>query len=341
MTKIGIIGAGKIGLAVKQLLSPYHYELSILDTHPKALADVHINANDEVAMMAYIRHQDIVISCAAFHANRSIAKACAKQGIAYFDLTEDVSVTDYIKQLKSTSILMPQCGLAPGAVNIITADLIKSVSEVYDVKIRVGALPINATNAIGYHLTWSTEGLVNEYCQLVDILTQGQKIKVQPLEGLETIYVDEMPYEAFYTSGGVASMCDEYEGIIPNMSYKTIRYPGHQAHIKFLLEDLNLKQDPTKLVALFNDALPYTKKDVVVILITVKGIVNGRLEEVTYQKKIYGDESFSAIQLATASGVCAVVQAFIEGKITGQGFQSQSSIPFNLFISNSFGALYA
>lgn len=341
MTKIGIIGAGKIGLAVKQLLSKYNYELCVLDTHPKALADVHIKAYSEAELIDHIKDMDVVISCATFHANRSIAKICAKNSIAYFDLTEDVGVTDYIKQLKSTSILMPQCGLAPGAVNIIASDLMTQGSDIYDVKVRVGALPINATNAFRYYLTWSTEGLINEYCQLVDVLTQGQKIKVQPLDGLETLYVDEIPYEAFYTSGGIASMCDEYAGVVPNMSYKTIRYPGHQAHMKFLLEDLNFKDDPAQLVALFNKAVPYTQKDVVVILITVKGIIHGRLEEVTYQRKIYGNESFSAIQLATASGVCAVVQAFIEGKISGQGFQSQSSIPFDIFTSNSFGALYA
>lgn len=341
MAKVCIIGAGKIGVAVKHLLLQGRHQICVIDINPNDSVDIVIKSGDKAAIKQHIKDQDIVISCAAYHANLCIAEVCAQNNIAYFDATEDVGVTNKIKKLSSSSLLMPQCGLAPGAVNIIANHLIQSFNDIESVNIRVGALPLCTTNMMHYYLTWSTDGLMNEYCQLVDAIIAGQKVKVQPLDGLETIYIDGCAYEAFYTSGGIASMCDDYEGKIDNINYKTIRYPGHHAHMKFLLDDLNLKTNQDQLVALFNNAVPYVRSDVVIILVTVKGYINGRLEEIAYHKKIYGNGALTAIQLATASGICAVVQAFIDGKIIGQGFQSQSQIPFDIFTNNSFGALYA
>jgi saccharopine dehydrogenase-like NADP-dependent oxidoreductase len=135
-------------------------------------------------------------------------------------------------------------------------------------------------------------------------------------------------------------MCETFAGKVKTMSYKTIRYPGHHASMKFLLEDLNLKHNKEKFIDLFDQEVPYTTKDVVVMFITVIGMIDGKLQERTFQKKIYGDKALNAIQRTTASGVCAVVQAYSEGKLQGSGFQKQEEVPFDVFTSNKFGKLY-
>ena len=91
---------------------------------------------------------------------------------------------------------------------------------------------------------------------------------------------------------------------------------------------------------MFDQEVPYTTKDVVVMFITVIGMIDGKLQERTFQKKIYGDKTLNAIQRTTASGVCAVVQAYSEGKLQGSGFQKQEEVPFDVFTSNKFGKLY-
>ena len=59
-----------------------------------------------------------------------------------------------------------------------------------------------------------------------------------------------------------------------------------------------------------------------------------------YLKKIYGNETFSAIQLTTASGVCSVLDMYLNGKIKSKGFVKQESISWEDFIDNPFGGVY-
>ena len=340
MKKIVVIGAGKIGRIVNAFLKLEKHEVFLVDQNTEIQNAIHLDANDDHALSEFIKDKDIVVSCASYDANISIADACAANDVAYFDLTEDVAVSDHIKGLKTDAFMMPQCGLAPGAVNIIAADLIKQFTSVDKVKMRVGALPMYTANSMAYYLTWSTSGLINEYINDVDVISNGKAIKVQPLDGLEHLNIDGNKYEAFNTSGGVASMCETYADKVKTMSYKTIRYPGHHSNMKFLLEDLNLKHNKLKFIDLFDQEVPYTTKDVVVMFITVIGMIDGKLQERTFQKKIYGDKTLNAIQRTTASGVCAVVQAYTEGKLEGSGFQKQEEVPFEVFTSNKFGKLY-
>ena len=206
---------------------------------------------------------------------------------------------------------------------------------------RVGALPKYPTNAMAYYLTWSTDGLINEYVNDCDVLSNHKHIKTQPLDGLEQVYIDGDRYEAFNTSGGSASMCDTFSDKVKSLSYKTIRYPGHQASMKFLLDDLNLKHNKKKFVDLFDQEVPYTTADVVVMLVSVIGKKDGQLLEKTWSKKIYGEDGHSAIQRTTASGVCSVVTAYARGELTGEGFISQESIDYKVFTNNKFGQVYS
>ena len=142
MAKICVIGAGKIGRIVNAFLKLEKHEVFLVDSNTEIENAIHIDANDENAISDFIKDKDIVVSCASYDANISIADACAANDVAYFDLTEDVAVSNHIKGLKTEAFMMPQCGLAPGAVNIIASDLIKQFSRVDKVKMRVGAFHV-------------------------------------------------------------------------------------------------------------------------------------------------------------------------------------------------------
>lgn len=338
--KIGVIGAGKIGKTIFHYLRQEGFDVEIADLLKTDIDNTVLDAGNTEHLKSFVSTKDIIVSATLYHLNKGIADACAEAEVAYFDLTEDTEVSEHIRGLDTKAFMMPQCGLAPGAVNIIAANLIKEFDSVDKVKMRVGALPKYPTNAMSYYLTWSTDGLINEYVNDCDILSNYSHIKTQPLDGLEQIYIDGDCYEAFNTSGGSASMCHTYGGKVKSLSYKTIRYPGHQASMKFLLDDLNLKYNKKKFVDLFDQEVPYTTADVVVMLVSVIGNKDGRLVERTWSKKIYGSDGHSAIQRTTASGVCAVVTAYAKGELKGEGFISQESVDHKAFINNKFGAVY-
>ena len=331
--KIGIVGSGNIGWALKQLLKE-DYDIKQGD-----ITDG-FDASDINQVKTFLHGVDAVISAGPYAVNKNIAQIAAEESIGYFDLTEDVETTDFIKELKSESILMPQCGLAPGAINICAASMMEEFDEVKEVLMRVGALPRFTTNEMSYYLSWSTNGLINEYCNEADAIYEGKPIKVMPLEGAEKLVIEGESFEAFNTSGGCATMCETYADKVENLTYKTIRYPGHLNHMKFLFNDLHLKKNKDILEKLFDKEVPRTKNDLIIFFVKVIGLIDGVLQEKTYLRKIYGDEKFSAIQLTTASGACSALKMFLDGKISSKGFIKQESLSWNDFVDNKFGSVY-
>ena len=331
--RVAIIGKGNIGWAIKELLKN-DYDIKqgdIIDG---------FDARDIEQVRVFLKDVDAVISAGPFAINKNIGAVAAELNIGYFDLTEDVETTEFIRGIKSNNVMMPQCGLAPGAINICAASLMKEFDHVSEVMMRVGALPRFTTNEMSYYLSWSTNGLINEYCNEADAIYEGKSIKVMPLEGAEKMIIEGESYEAFNTSGGCATMCETFENKVDNLSYKTIRYPGHLNHMKFLFNDLHLKKNKDVLEKLFDKEVPRTTNDVIIFFVKVIGEIEGILQEKTYLRKIYGDDRFSAIQRTTASGVCSCLEMYFKNQIPKNGFTKQESIVWEDFTANQFGSVY-
>ena len=152
---------------------------------------------------------------------------------------------------------------------------------------RVGALPKFPSNALNYNLTWSTDGVINEYCEPCEAIVNGQLRETQPLEELEEFSLDGILYEAFNTSGGLGTLCETLAGKVRNLNYRTIRYPGHAAIMKALLNDLRLRDRRELLKDILENAVPITLQDVVIVFVTVSGMRGGQLVQETYANKIY------------------------------------------------------
>ena len=179
------------------------------------------------------QHQAVINALPFFPCTARVAQAAAAaaRGLHYFDLTEDVAATSAIRAIAKSaqSALMPQCGLAPGVIGMLGASLADKFEDLYDLRMRVGALTRNPTNELRYNFTWSIDGVINEYCNPCEAIVHGQLTSVQPLEGYETFTLEGDDFEAFNTSGGLGTLCETLKGKVRNLDYKTIRYPGHRA----------------------------------------------------------------------------------------------------------------
>jgi saccharopine dehydrogenase-like NADP-dependent oxidoreductase len=388
MKRVLVLGAGKVGKSVAELLlacgkGAYSVTLADRDEAPLREAEENLrrlkgsvkhavefstrraDVTDPATVRQLLAGQDYVICMLPFNFVAGIAEAANELGVNYFDVTEDVETTERVREIerqgRARVALVPQCGLAPGYIAIAAYDISREFTEVHGLTLRVGALPQFPTNALHYNITWSTAGVVNEYCEPCNVMLSGHMVKVPALEGLENFSFEGIEYEAFYTSGGVGTLIEtvtDEKRITEetNLAYKTIRYPGHRNLMKFLLEDLRLGAEhakPTKsgkvfdrslAVELLDHAIPRTEQDVVVVFINCIGIRNGRREQVNFRRAVRATSLFGriwpAIELTTAAGVCAMVDLHHLGKLPQKGFIKQEQCSLEMFNHTLFGLAY-
>ena len=355
--KVLLLGAGKIGrMIAKFFATSRDFDLVVGEAEPAAIERirkqtdvpvVRIDAGDASELSRAIDGCQSVISALSFQFNAQIARIALEHGASYFDLTEDVDTTRIVRTIADSArpgqVFMPQCGLAPGFVSIAAHHLTHAFETVDSVRMRVGALPQFPTNALRYNLTWSTDGLINEYCNICEVLHDGRRRELLPLEGIELFSLDGTDYEAFNTSGGLGTLCETLEGKVRELNYKTVRYPGHRDLMAFLVRELRLGERRDLLREVLERALPITLQDLVVIFCTVAGQRKGQFVQLSDARKIYprmiDGEWWSAIQITTAAGVCAVVDLHREGRLPG-GFVRQEQVGLDEFLANRFGRNY-
>ena len=356
MKNVMLVGGGKIGVAITELLSAtgdYHVTVvdrdgASLERLPQKNVTLRRREIETAKDFAHeVKGQHVVLSATPFSLTATVAEAAKIAGAHYLDLTEDVESSRTIKRLAdgAQTAFIPQCGLAPGFISIVANDLAKKFEKLRDVQMRVGALPVYPTNALKYNLTWSTDGLINEYCNPCESIRDGLRGEVPALEELEAFSLDGITYEAFNTSGGLGTLCDTLEGKVENLNYKTVRYPGHRDIIKMLVRDLRLGLRRDIMKDVLETAIPITYQDVVLIFVTVSGWMEGRLTQESYAKKIYsqtiGTRLMSAIQITTAAGICAMCDLLVDERLPQKGFVKQEEAELADFLSNRFGRYYA
>src|SRR6478672_6983796 len=352
MKDVVVIGAGKIGVPIARLLaSTGDYKVTLADRSPEVLGRLDreeririaaADVEDSSKLVDLLNGQFAVLNAAPFHLTTIIAEAARAARTHYIDLTEDVASMRRVRELaaNASTAFIPQCGLAPGFVSIVAFDMAKRFEVLDSVKLRVGALPQFPSNALNYNLTWSTDGVINEYCEPCEAIVNGVRREVAPLEGLEEFSLDGVTYEAFNTSGGLGTLCETLEGKVRTLDYRTIRYPGHAAIMRALLNDLRLRDRRDVLKDILENAVPTTLQDVVIIFVTVSGHNSKRLVQETYANKIYSRDvngkTLTAIQVTTAAAICTMLDLLADGKIPQRGFIHQEDVPLQVFLENQF-----
>lgn len=388
MHKVLVLGGGKVGKSVAELLlacGEGAYGITLADRDEANLREAQdniarlksmvphkvefgtekVDASDRAAVRSLLKGQNAVVCMLPYDLVAGIAEDANELGVHYFDVTEDVETTDRVKAIADSGrarvALVPQCGLAPGYIAIAGYEVARQFSEIHELTLRVGALPQYPTNALHYNVTWSTAGVVNEYCEPCNVMLDGAMTRLPALEGLENFSFEGVEYEAFYTSGGVGSLIDTLvaeKRTCPesDVAYKTIRYPGHRNLMKFLLQDLRLGVEHAKpsasgkvfdrrlAIDLLDHAIARTLQDVVVVFINCIGMKDGRREQVNFKRAIHATDMFGrvwpAIELTTAAGVCAMVDMHRRGKIPQKGFVRQEECSLDAFNNSLFGLAY-
>jgi saccharopine dehydrogenase-like NADP-dependent oxidoreductase len=345
-----VLGLGKVGSLVASMLHEAGFTVTGADVDfheevPFAVIPLNVNSTDELTNT--MKEFDAVVSCLPYVFNLGVATVACELGVHYFDLTEDVPTTKAIIGMShaSTAVMAPQCGLAPGFIAIVGASLAKKFEKVRSIKLRVGALPCHPTGLLSYAFNWSPEGVVNEYLNDCAVIEDGVHKWVSPLEWIEKLVINGIQLEAFTTSGGLGTMCETYAGIVENLDYKSIRYPGHAKLMNFFFHELLMRDDRKKAGEILVNAKPPVSEDVVYVHASAEGWHQGRLarEEFVkaYYPKIITGRHWRAISWTTAASVCAVIELVNNGALPDKGFIKQEEIAIEKFLKTKNGRLYS
>lgn len=347
MRTIAVLGLGKIGRLSAELLHDAGFEVRAYDASPPApdapFAIRQLDLSDAGAVSTALSGVDGVLSCLPYFLNGAVAAAAHQSGVHYFDLTEDVPTTKTILGLAASGsgLFAPQCGLAPGFVGIVGASLIAKFDQCRSCKMRVGALPRNPTGLMAYSFNWSPEGVVNEYLNDCEVIEDGRLKLVSPMEWIEKTFIDGIELEAFTTSGGLGTMCETYLGRVPNLDYKSLRYPGHAQLMNFFFHELLMRERRKEAGEILVNAKPPVDDDVVYIHVAAEGMIAGRLARRefvrAYRPLEIAGRRRTAIAWTTASSVSAVIELVRDGSLPPRGFLRQENIDLDRFLATGNG----
>jgi saccharopine dehydrogenase-like NADP-dependent oxidoreductase len=346
MTKVIILGAGQIGRAAYNLT--VNLQKCLVECWDKVQTDDFVRVFD----IENITAQDLIdaeathiINALPFYLNEKIAIAAAIAGCHYIDFTEDDVMADKVQNIYRNYPKLScavKCGLAPGFINYVGHNLAKKFDTIEKLMISVGALPRNVNWIPGeawnnYNLSWSIDGLVNEYIRPCRVKLDGEEEEIPALSHIETVYCDGVVYEAAFTSGGIGSLIKELPNA-QNVFYKTLRYPGHYHWVINVVSSLDREFDKIKEV--FTAAFPVnTTDDVIAVYAEAKGYKNGVYRRETFARHFVGAEGLSAIQSTTAGGGVSILTLMLEGKL--KGIINHADVSFDDFMNtNTFKNTY-
>jgi len=340
-----VLGGGQMGLAIAHDLADHGADVTVADMDAVCMSRLgginedisfrQLDVSQHHEVSSAMRHCDVVISALPYDFNYAMAQLAIANGVHFCDLGGNNAVvqrelTLHLQAEQSGVTVIPDCGLAPGLTNILSAHLIKTTAPQH-VHIRVGGLPLNPQPPLNYQLVFSVHGLINEYVEPARIITDGRTVDVLPLTAVESISFEDFPdLEAFYTSGGTSTLPDTFHGLLETLDYKTIRYPGHCAHLR-LLKDLGffapLHRPFTERI--LAEALDISGNDVVLVRVTAEGDGAAQMEIVDRGNLQTG---ISAMMRTTGFPTAIIARMLGDGHIDRSGAHPpETCVPFASF----------
>ena len=306
----------------------------------KRLIPTPVDVRDTEAISALMRESNAVMSAIPYYFNLDLAKQAIAAGVHFCDLGGNTEIVFEQKKQNAEArdkgiTIIPDCGLAPGMVNILAEYGINQLDTVDEVKIFVGGLPQNPEPPLNYQIVYSLEGVLDYYTTLSWIIRDGIRTQMKALSEREPVMfgppVGEL--EAFHTAGGLSTMAFRYEGKIPSMEYKTLRYPGHAAIMEAIRDLGLLDEEPIDVeggrvaprdVAIAAMGPRLTKpggRDLVALRVTVRGKKAGAPQEVGWELVDFYDEEhgISAMMRTTGYSLSITGQMQARGEITVKG----------------------
>jgi lysine 6-dehydrogenase len=367
--KMLVLGAGLQGCACAyDLLQNRDVEqVTLADLRPEKLPKflsgdwggrlrtLRLDVSDSAAVRAAFAGQAAVMSAIPYYYNGPMARSAVEGGCHFSDLGGNTEIVLEQKKLhqqaeaKGISVI-PDCGLAPGMVNILAAEGIRRLDRAERVKIFVGGLPQTPEPPLNYQIVYSLEGALDYYTTPSWVLRGGKPVQVEALSEVESV---EFPspvgtLEAFHTGGGISTLPFAYQGKIDVMEYKTLRYPGHAAVVRPIRELGLLASDPIDVKG--NKVVPrdvfiaavspkLTKpngRDLVALQVQVSGKKNGKSQSVTFRLIDYYDtkHGISAMMRTTGYSLSITGQMQVDGRVKVKGVHTpDEAIPFSDYVT--------
>jgi lysine 6-dehydrogenase len=364
-----VLGAGLQGSACAYdlLQNPEVKEVRLADLHTGHLAPflaphsgsrlifTPLDVRDKEAVLALMRQCDAVMSAIPYYFNFELAELAVQAGVHFSDLGGNTEIVFKQKTLdaaarKKKVTIIPDCGLAPGMVNILAEHAIRQLDTVETVRIFVGGLPQKPEPPLNYQIVYSLEGVLDYYTTLSWVLRGGKRTHVKALSEIETVgfkgTIGEL--EAFHTAGGLSTMAFRYEGKIPTMEYKTLRYPGH-ARIMEAIRELGLLEltpvDVKGMKVVPRDLVVATMgprltkpdaHDLVAMRVFAEGTKGGKPKRIGWEMVDYYDEKneISAMERSTGYSLSITGQMQARGEIGKAGvFTPDEAIPAEKYIA--------
>jgi saccharopine dehydrogenase-like NADP-dependent oxidoreductase len=318
--KVLIVGAGNVGLCLGGLLHRSgDFDVTMADCVEEALSRAEAAGLESVAIDAARSEQllrtaaahDVVVAAVPDWIVHKVAGAAMDAGVHYLDFSSCSEKLEALRgRLAEGKVFMPACGVSPGLVDLFAADLVETFDKDIDLVVRVGAIPQERTNRLGYGLIWNLDGLFAEYTKPCLTVRDGKPVSLPPLSDREDFVLDGIAYEAFSTTDGFAG---RFQGRVRNFTFRTIRYPGHLDYMKLLLDDLGLRERKDLWITLLQNGLPAIDRDMVLIYITAQGTRDGKSLERSALYRI-GDDQLeggivkgSALSLGSAAHAAAQI----------------------------------
>ncbi|GBD31686.1 MAG: saccharopine dehydrogenase [Gemmatimonadales bacterium] len=348
-----VLGSGLQGSACAfDLLSTTSYKVTIADAAPERLPDflkpyrgsrlavLKVDAADETNLSEVMRGHDAVLCALPYYFNFRVARTALSLGLHFADLGGNTAIVKQQETLHAEACargisIIPDCGLAPGLVNVLAADAIERLDRARSAKLMVGGLPQNPEPPLKYTIVYSLEGTLDYYTTPSWVLRGGQPVQVEALSELERVVFPPPlgELEAFHTGGGISTMPWRYAGRVETMEYKTLRYPGH-AEIMRAIRDLGLLDtEPVEVKGVpvvprdlfIAAASPKLRRpqahDLVALRVVVEGTLNGKDTTIGYQLIDRYDTSrgISAMMRTTGYSLSIVGQMLLDGRIAARG----------------------
>ena len=366
--KIFVAGAGGIGRAAGLILQDSNAldcEVILADRYAESARSAadYVNAGtgtngatpltmpaegSSSELEASLRSADIILDCLPGSQAPRLARYAREYGCHYANLTEYVKETDEVTEIAQgadTGFIL-QTGLAPGYINVLAHHLFlrfcskHGVDKVDAIDMRVGALSQNARAPYFYAYTWSPIGVATEYVKDAIVVQNYETKYIPSLSKTETIILDGKTYEDDFTSGGAADLPKALAGRVKDLSYKTLRFPGHYDWAKQIINSTPAGADKVDhLNKTMLSQIPAVEDDVVIVYASVKGPdAKGVLRAEESTKHIYpslvGKHTLRAIQTTTAGPLCEAARLLLSGGYKGPVFQSQ--IDTDAFLNGPF-----
>ena len=338
-----LLGAGRMGLgaAYDFVRQDDVHQVTVADIdsdRSRALAaqigsdkvvPVQCDVTNQRDLIALMRGHASTLSCVVYKLNERLARAAIEAGTNFCDLGGNNAVVDaelaLDEQARQAGVnIIPDCGLAPGMVAVLVAHGAAQFQKLDEIHIRVGGLPLDPKPPLEYQLVFSVEGLINEYVERARVIRGGQIVEVDSMTELESLDFPA-PFgrmEAFQTSGGTSTLPETFLGQVRELDYKTIRYPGHCAKFKTMI-DLGLCHGAarTTFADLLVRHLPADDPDVVLVRVDFAG--DGRRLRYQIIDTYDSPSGLSAMQRTTAFPAAIVALMMARGQIETKGAMPQ------------------